>query len=123
MQENRGSIEEAIGPVVKRLQKERTLIGRLIVYCRCCDKCASIYEYFLSLLKHEFTEPIASPNQSEFRLIDMYTSITEKDVQDVIISSFCQASAPLRIVVCTIAFGMGLDCVDVKQLIHCGPAP
>ena len=53
----------------------------------------------------------------------MYTSITEKDVQDTIISSFCQASAPLRIVVCTIAFGMGLDCVNVKEVIHWGPAP
>ena len=31
-------------------------------------------------------------------------------------------AAPLRIVICTIAFGMGLDCVDVCQVIHWGPA-
>ena len=77
--------------------------------------------FFRSQLQHEFTEPISAPNLSCFRL-DIFTSTTHKDVQESIIASFCQSAAPLRIVICTIAFGMGLDCADVSQVIHWGPA-
>ena len=59
-------------------------------------------------------------NLAQFRLVDMYTSITQEDVQNTIIKSFCNAEAPLRIVICIIAFGMGLGCDDIKQVIHWG---
>lgn len=49
----------------------------------------------------------------------MNTSITQKEVQNAIIKSFRKADAPLRIVVCTIAW---LDCANVKQVIHWGPS-
>ena len=59
-------------------------------------------------------------NLAQFRLVDMYTSITQEDVQNTIIKSFCNAEAPLRKVICIIAFGMGLGCDDIKQVIHWG---
>ena len=36
-----------------------------------------------------------------------------KEVQESIIKSFSCSKAPLRVLICTIAFEMGLDCVDV----------
>ena len=39
-----------------------------------------------------------------------------------LIKSFSCSKSPLRVLICTIAFGMGLDCVDVTQIIHWGPA-
>ena len=39
----------------------------------------------------------------------MYTSVTDKEVQDCIITSICKCDTPLRVLICTIAFGMGLD--------------
>lgn len=42
--------------------------------------------------------------------------------QDSIVTAFCSGDSPLRIVICTIAFGMGLDCVNMSQVIHWGPA-
>ena len=89
---------------------------RVLIYS---EECASIYHFFRSQLQQEFTKPIGAPNLSCFRLVDIFTSITHKDFQESIIASFCQSVAPLRIVICTIAFGMGLDCADV---IHWGPA-
>ena len=94
----------------------------VVQYCRRCEECVSVFHFFRSQLQHEFTEPIGAPNLSSFRLVDMFTSITHKDVQKSIIASFCQSAVPLRIVICTIAFGMGLDCADVSQVIHWGPA-
>ena len=77
------------------------------------------------LLKHEFTEPISACmayNASKFRLVDMYTSVTQKEVQESIVKSFSCATASLCIVVCTIAFGMGIDCAGVNQVIHWRPS-
>ena len=116
------NMEKVFGSLVVKLCQQRVKMARVLIYCRRCEECASIYYFFRSQLQHEVTEPLSAPNLSCFRLVDMFTSITHKDVQESIITSFCQSAAPLRIVICTIAFGMGLDCADVSQVIHWGPA-
>ena len=41
--------------------------------------------------------------------------------QDRIIESFTNPLSPLRIVISTTAFEMGIDCPDVCSIIHCVP--
>ena len=72
-------------------------------------------------MKKEFTEPVGAPNLAQFRLVDMYTSVTCKLLHDSIVALFSNGDAPFRIVICTIVFGMGIDCVDICQVIHWGP--
>ena len=73
------------------------------------------------MLGQEANEPIGYPDVSRFRIIDMFTACTTSDVMAAILQSFMSVGSKLRLVVATVAFGMGLDCPDARRIIHWGP--
>ena len=116
----KGNIEEVFSPLLNTLCSTRCQMPRVIIYCRKVEHCSQLYRFFLSAMKYEFTEPPGAPNIAMFRLVDMFTSVTRNSVKESIIASLQKRHAPLRIVICTNAFGMGVDCTDVCQVIHWG---
>ena len=62
-------------------------------------------------------EPSDALDLLRFRLVSCLQS--DDDIKGQIISSFT-SEPPLRIVCATLAFGSGLDCTDVCQVIHVG---
>ena len=69
----------------------------------------------------ELTEPVDAPNIARYRLVDMYSSCTDQMTKETIMNLFTKPSQ-LRIIIATIAFGMGVDCPDVHHIIHLGPS-
>ena len=116
----KSSIEEVFTPIADKLKHKRANMPRVIIFCKRCEECAMLYQFFLSNLEEEFTEPVGAPNLSRFRLVDMYMSATDESVKHTIVESFCKVDSPLRVIICTIAFGMGIDCPDVRQVVHWG---
>ena len=57
-----------------------------------------------------------------FRLVDMFTACTRPAVKEKILKSFCELGSILHVVVATVAFGMGLDCPNIRRIIYWGPA-
>ena len=67
------------------------------------------------------SEPRSLPYIPKYRIIDMYSPCTTDDVKKSIVYNFCKPNGKLRVLIATIAFGMGLDCTDVRRIIHWGP--
>ena len=65
---------------------------------------------------------MGAPDLARFRTVDMFCKCTDVSVKESIISSFCDPTSLLRVVMATIAFGMGLDSQCVRQVIHWGPS-
>lgn len=76
--------------------------------------------FFKNPPSHFFVSVTAgSPDYVKYRVVDMFTHCTHASVKKKIVEQF-SIESPLRVVIATIAFGMGMNCRDIRQIIHWG---
>jgi len=68
-----------------------------------------------------FTEPSNYPDYHQFRLVDMYARAISEGMKKKVLASFMTTDSKLRIVIATTAFSMGIDCPDIRNVVHHGP--
>ncbi len=115
------SIEDFAADLCHTICRERTRTGKLIVFCRHCKDCAELYRLLRSGLGRAFTDHIGAPDYHRFRMVEMYCKPTEDKLKERIVRSFCDPVSKLRVVIGTVAFGMGLDCPNVRSIFLWGP--
>lgn len=115
----KSSINLAFDPLAKQLAEQRMDMGRVIIFCHRYEEVTAAYHFFKRSLGRDFTEPPGAPDLARFRVVDMFSHCTHESVKNTIMTQFTTKS-PLRIVIATVAFGMGIDCPDVRQVIHWG---
>ena len=56
------------------------------------------------------------------RIVEMYHAGTPVSVKDHILMSMAIEDGHVRILICTVAFGMAVNCRSVRRVIHFGPS-
>ena len=113
------TVEKTFGPIADQLYEHPEEVGRTIIFCQMLSDCCKLYRFFRQRLGRHFTNPYGSPDLCRNRVVDMFHSCTEPCIKDAIIKHFSTPS-PLRVVIATIAFGMGVDIHDIRNIIHFG---
>ena len=56
------------------------------------------------------------------RYAEMLHALSSKSIKDVVLQEMRKEGGCIRVLICTIAFGMGVNCKGVKRVIHFGPS-
>ena len=93
---------------------------RTIIYCQTIRQCGIVYSTLKAMLGNKIY--LDETHNQKNVLIEMLHSCTPEANKEAILQAFRDASTGLRVLVATIAFGMGVDCKGVYRTIHFGPS-
>ena len=113
-------VEEDLQSILSSLKDKRQKTPRAIIYCRTLNSCADLFATFQEYMGKEQYYPDGASEISDNRLFGMYHASTTKHNKEVILKSICQADGVVRVVIATIALGMGVDMKNVNTIIHYG---
>ena len=114
------SIQATFSPLLERLRTERQVMSCMLVFCCTYNMCADLFAYFKLSHGNDFTEPPNSVEVNKHGLANIFLGCTPPDVKAEIIHQFTGTDTLLRLLFATSAFGMGVDCCNVQQIIHVG---
>ena len=104
------------------LKEKTTATPKTIIYCRQVKDCAYIYRVFqMGIPDCIAYHPATSEKVAKNRIFGTFHQSTEKEIKDTVIQSFRKPDGVCRIVIATIALGMGMDFQNIRRVINYGP--
>jgi superfamily II DNA helicase RecQ len=110
--------------IIDDLELKGCKAKKVLVFCRRKEHVKELYELFHTSLG---IKSYYRPNGNETlddrsRLFAMYHKKTHDLVKETVENEFCKADGVVRVVFCTIAFGMGINVKGADTVIHLGPS-
>ena len=88
-------------------------VQKMVIYCQSLNISSQLYKYLVVLLRQRHGEPSA-------RIIDMFNKACSVKKREEVLKLFCKDDV-LRVIIASSAFGMGVDCPNIRTVIHLGP--
>jgi len=113
-------LEVVFGALINELQDLNIDAPRTLIYCQTRKQCSVLFRMFEVFLgSRMFRDGCTRPQN---RLVEMFHAGTPKQVKEHICENMTKVDGHLRVVICTVAFGMGINCRQVRRVIHFGPS-
>ena len=106
--------------ILDELKERRSSTERTIIYCQTVKQCSTLYSLFVQEMGSSiFADDSKDPRK---RQVEMLHALSSKENKEVVLKEMGQKDGSIRVLICTIAFGMGVNCKGVQRVIHFGPS-
>ena len=114
------NFKEALNWLPGHLQSSPNAVKKIIVYVHSINACQQIFNWILDELgENIFCGEKASNN----KIADMFHAHTDEDSKQRIMEHFVSKDGNLKVLISTVAFGMGVNIRDVDMVVHWGVPP
>lgn len=113
-------VSSTFSALIEDLRSKNISCQRTMIFCQTRKQCALLYSAFQENLENYFYLH-KKPDPKE-RMMEMFHAGTPESVKKHILENMTQSNGHIRIIACTVAFGMGVDCKGVHRVVHFGPA-
>ena len=111
-------LETQFGNLLKEIEEKGIETSRTLVYCQTRKQCTVLYRLFEVYLKAKIYFGAEKPQN---RMVEMFHAGTPKPVKEHITQDMASETGHIRVLISTVAFGMGIDCKNVQCIVHFGP--
>ncbi len=124
---DQGNIMYAIHPAVTLDELSDILCRNLcstsflktVLFVQKYRDCSDLYSQLEHKLGGDITSLRNYPNLSQYRRIEMFSSVLTAE-KELILSAFSSKENTLQLVIATSGFGLGIDCPDIRTIMHWG---
>ena len=107
------NLHQIFRPLIEMLKSGCNSTERTVIFCQRLSHVRLIYRLFEKELGHLYPEVDSKPYAK-------YQGNTEEMVKQKITDSLVNPTGHITVLIATIAFGMGVDCKCLRQVIHFG---
>lgn len=112
-------LEAAFSSLICEVKSENITTQRTIIYCQTRKQCSVIFRLFEIFLHNFMFYGKPSP---QTRIVEMYHAGTPSSVKEHVLDNMGKDDGHIRILISTVAFGMGVNCKGVRRIVHFGPS-
>lgn len=110
---------DVVRPLVADVRSKGVAADKCVIFCPTYPECSIMFHALVDELGQHDCFHVGG---GDTPVCNIFTAATDSEVKDTIVREFTKPNSPLRIVVATVAFGMGMDAPNIRHVIHWGPS-
>lgn len=109
---------QQLGWLADELETKQLGCPKTVVFATSINTVSEIYSWLMYQLKEKaYVSNTIHPKDS---IVSMFHGHISPALQQHILEQFRNSTSTIRLLVCTIAFGMGIEVKDIKRVVHWG---